>query len=169
MTALFKWCKIAGNQFLGFWALGILLFLLQELPYMVMPLFHLKTNPIMNMQESSTFLNICEKVLGSLCIAIMLFIVQKNMVFFELGNGSQKFGFAAALSVLLLNFFGWGLYFSGHQSAGIILTFLVVMPPLYYAFIGLWRRNWLLLFMGSLFTVVHFTHVYGNLKIGNMV
>ena len=169
MTALFKWYKIAGNQFLGFWALGILLFLLQELPYIIMPLISLKANPIMNMQESSTFLNICEKALGSLCIAVMLFIVQKNMVLFEFGNGFEKFGFLAALSVLLLNFFGWGLYFSGHQSAEIILIFLVVMPPLYYAFIGLWRRNWLLLLMGSLFAVVHFTHVYGNLKIGNMV
>ena len=123
----------------------------------------------MNMQESSTFLNICEKALGSLCIAAMMLIVQKNMTLFDFGNGSQKFGFVAALSVLVLNFFGWGLYFSGYQSAGIILTFLVVMPPLYYTFIGLWRRNWVLLVIGCLFAVVHFTHVYGNLKIGNML
>ena len=121
------------------------------------------------MQESSSFLNICEKALGCLCIAVMLLIVHKNMAVFGFGSGFEKFGFAAALSVLLLNFFGWGLYFSGHQSAGIILIFLVVMPPLYYTFIGLWRRNWVLLLMGSLFAVVHFTHVYGNLKIGNML
>ena len=166
---MFKWCKIAGNQFLGFWVLGIFLFLLQELPYLIMPLFDLKTNPIMNMQESSAFLNICENTLGALCIAVMMLIVQKNKPFFECGNGFERFGFAAAVSVLALNFFGWGIYFSGHQSAKIILIFLVVMPPLYYTFIGLWRRNWVLLFIGSLFTVVHFTHVYGNLKIGNMI
>ena len=154
---------------MGFWALGVLLFLLQEIPYIIMPLFHLKTNPIMNMQEFSSFLNICEKILGSLCIAVMMLIVQKNKPFFEYGNGFERFGFVAALSVLFLNFFGWGLYFSGHQSAKIILIFLVLMPPLYYTFIGLWRRNWVLLFSGSLFTVVHFTHVYGNLKIGNMI
>ena len=150
---------------MGFWTLGILLFLLQQLPYMIMPLFHLKTNPIMNMQESSAFLNICEKILGSLCIAVMVLIVQKNMTAFDMGNGFQKFGFVAAILVLALNFLGWGLYFSGHQSASIILTFLVAMPPLYYAFIGLWRRNWVLLFIGGLFTVVHFAHVYGNLKL----
>ena len=166
---MIKWCKIAGNQFFGFWALGILLFLLQELPYIMMPLFHLETNPIMNMQESSTFLNICEKILGALCIAVMMLIVQKNKPFFECGTGFERFGFAAALSALLLNFFGWGLYFGGHQSAKIILIFLAAMPPLYYTFIGLWRRNWVLLFVGSLFTVVHVAHVYGNLKIGNLV
>ena len=120
------------------------------------------------MQESSAFLNICEKVLGSLCIAVMLLIAQKDMTVFDFGNGFQKFGFFAALTVLAFNFFGWGLYFRGHQSAGIILFFLVVMPPLYYAFIGLWRRNWALLFIGLLFAAVHFTHVYGNLKIGNL-
>ena len=166
---MFKWYKIAGNQFLGFWVLGIFLFLLQELPYIIMPLFHLKTNPIMNIEECSAFLNICEKTLGVLCIAVMILIVQKDKPFFEYGNGFERFGFVAAVSVLVLNFFGWGIYFSGHQSATIILIFLVVMPPLYYTFIGLWRRNWLLLSIGSLFTVVHFTHVYGCLKIGNMV
>ena len=66
-----KWIKIFDNQYVGFWVLGLLLFLIQEIPYMVMPLFKLETNPIMNMQESSVFLNTCEKVLGSLCIEIL--------------------------------------------------------------------------------------------------
>ena len=44
-----RWIKLFRDQYLGFWALGLLLFALQEIPYMVMPMLHLETNPIMNM------------------------------------------------------------------------------------------------------------------------
>ena len=47
-----RWVKIVGNQYFGFWVLGLVLFALQEIPYMLMPLFHLETNPIMNMTEA---------------------------------------------------------------------------------------------------------------------
>lgn len=161
---MIKWFKIFGNQYAGFWALGLALFALQEIPYMVMLLFHLESNPVMNMAESSAALNVCEKILGSLCVAAMIFVVRKNAPFFGIGNGIRRAGFFTAIFVLLLNFFGWGLYFCGLQSTGAIMFFIVLMPPLYYVFIGLWRENQLLLFTGILFGIVHFCHVYGNLK-----
>ena len=34
-----RWIKLFRDQYLGFWALGLLLFALQEVPYMVMPIF----------------------------------------------------------------------------------------------------------------------------------
>lgn len=68
-----KWIKLFKNQYLGFWIGGVVLFVLQEVPYLIMPLLKLRTNPIMNMQESSVVLNTCEKILGSLCIALMAF------------------------------------------------------------------------------------------------
>lgn len=118
------------------------------------------------MRESSVALNICEKLLGSLCVAMMTFIVQEKAVFFHIGNGIYKIGFFMAVFVLLLNFIGWGLYFNGHQTTGIMMFFIVALPPLYYVFIGLWRENWLLLSTGILFEIIHFSHVYGNLKCG---
>lgn len=162
-----KWVKLFGNQYIGFWFLGLVLFALQEVPYMLMPLFKLENNPIMNMRESSAALDACEKILGILCIVIMTFIVQENARVFNVGNGIGRAGFVLAVAALLLNFIGWGLYFSGHQSPGIMLFFIVALPPLYYAFIGLWRKNWILLITGIVFEIVHFTHVYGNLKILN--
>ena len=159
-----KWVKLLGDQYLGFWALGLILFALQEIPYMVMPLLKLESNPIMNMQESSVQLEICEKVLGSLCIAIMIFVVQKDVRFFSTGNNICRIAFYLSIFVLLLNFVGWGLYFHGYQSIGIMMFFIVMLPPLYYAFIGVWRENWILLIVGLLFEVVHFIHVYSNLK-----
>ena len=60
-----KWIKLFSNQYLGFWLLGLVLFAIQEIPYMVMPLLKLKTNPIMNMTETSPCLDILEKILGN--------------------------------------------------------------------------------------------------------
>ena len=30
-----RWIKLFGNQYLGFWILGLVLFALQEIPYMI--------------------------------------------------------------------------------------------------------------------------------------
>lgn len=159
-----RWIKLFGNQYLGFWILGLILFALQEIPYMLMPLFHLETNPIMNMTETSTVLDTCEKILGSLCIALMVFIVHKDVTLFSIAEGREKLFFTLAVVILLLNFFGWGLYFAGHQSVFVMMFFIVLLPPLYYVAIGFWRQNVPLTVTGVVFLVVHFTHVLGNLK-----
>lgn len=147
-----------------FWILGIVFFALQEIPYMVMPLFKLETNPIMNMQESSMILDICEKILGSLCIMFMTFIVHSEAKIFSIKSGRELLFFSIVIGVLLLNFFGWFLYFTGHQSIIIMMFYIVILPPLYYVFIGLWRNNTTLIFTGCLFLIVHFVHVLGNLQ-----
>ena len=160
-----KWIKLFGNQYLGFWVIGLVLFALQEIPYMIMPLFKLETNPIMNMQESSVVLEICEKALGSICIFLMTFIVGKNAAMFSINEKSEKIFFVLAIVVLLANFFGWALYFTGHQTIFIMMFFIVLLPPLYYVFIGAWRKNISLAVVGCIFLIVHFIHVLGNLKI----
>ncbi len=158
-----KWFKIFGNQYFGFWSLGLVLFVLQEVPYMIMPFLKLSNNPIMEMPESSAVLNICEKIAGSLCIAFMTFIIRENCTFFSVGNGLHRIGFLCAVLVLLLNYTGWMLYFNGFRSITVMMLFLVALPPLYYIFIGLWRGNWALLMGGIIFEIVHFIHVLGNL------
>ena len=105
-----RWFKLFDHQYFGFWALGLVLFAIQEIPYMVMPLFHLETNPIMNMVETSAALDVCEKVLGSLCIALMIFVVHEEAVLFSVAEGRERLFFALAVGVLLLNFLGWGLW-----------------------------------------------------------
>ena len=159
-----QWIRLTEKQYLGFWVIGILLFALQEVPYMVMPWLKLKTNPIMNMAESSIFLNACEKILGISCIFMMMFLVNKDVGMLDIGGAGSRVGFIIAIFALSLNYFGWLLYFNGHQSIVIMMVFLVALPPLYYACIGLWRRNWLLSITGIAFLIVHFTHVLGNLK-----
>ncbi len=164
---MFKFFKIFGNQYLGFWVFGLLLFAAQEIPYMVMPLFKLQTNPIMNMTESSRILDILEKIFGSLCIAFMIFIVNKNSNLFLPAEDREKIFFMLSVTVLLLNFIGWGIYFSGRQSVFVMMFFIVLMPPLYYFFIGLWRENILLTVTAVPFLIIHFIHVLRNLKLEN--
>lgn len=161
---MFKFFKLFGSHYLGFWLFGLLLFAVQEIPYMVMPLFKLQTNPIMNMTESSRILNMFEKILGSLCIAFMIFIVNKNSNLFLPADGKEKIFFALSVTVLLLNFIGWGIYFSGGQSVFVMMFFIVIMPPLYYFFVGLWRKNILLTVTAVPFLIIHFIHVLGNLR-----
>ena len=45
-----------------------------------------------------------------------------------------------------------------------MMLFIVAMPPLYYAAVGLWRRNVALVVTAGVFLAVHFMHVYGNLR-----
>ena len=103
-----RWFKLFGNQYLGFWLMGLVLFAVQEIPYMLMPLFRLETNPIMNMTEVSTALDACEKFLGSLCIALMVFVIHKDALAFSVTNGREKLFFTLAVIILLANFFRLG-------------------------------------------------------------
>lgn len=160
-----RWFRLFGQQQLGFWALGLLLFVIQEIPYLVMPLFRLEQNPLMTMPESSLALERAEKLLGSLCIALMLFVVHQGAAFFSVKPGREALFFLLAAGVLALNFFGWGLYFIGHQSLFVMMAFLVAMPPLFYVFVGLWRSNTPLTVCGCVFLAVHFVHVLGNLRL----
>lgn len=163
-----KWFKLSHQQYLGFWLLGLLLFLIQEIPYLIMPFLKLETNPIMHMPESSPALERCEKLLGSLCIALMIFVVHKDAALFSLTSCKEKLFFGMTIGVLILNFFGWLLYFIGCQSLFVMMVFIVLMPPLYYVFIGLWRSNTPMTVTGCMFMVIHFVHVWKNLKLAGL-
>ena len=163
---MFRWFRLAGRQYIGFWAIGLALFALQELPYLVMPLWKPESNPIMTMPESSLLLDRLEKLLGSLCIGLMMFLVHREAGLFSLTSTREKLFFGLALIVLALNFGGWIVYFSGCQTLVVMMTFIVVMPPLFYVFIGLWRSNTPLVVCGCVFLAVHFAHVLGNLRPG---
>ncbi|RRF89132.1 MAG: hypothetical protein DUD33_08460 [Coriobacteriaceae bacterium] len=134
---MLHWARLLGDQYLGLWAPGILLFALQEVPYLLMPLFHLQSNPIMNMPETSPTLDLLEKALGVACIVLMVFVVRGDAMLFSASDTWEKACLALVALTLAANYLGWGLYFTGHQSRLVMMLFLVAMPPLYYAAIGL--------------------------------
>jgi hypothetical protein len=159
-----KWLHITKNQYAGFFALGLAFFILQELPYIVMPLIPMEANPLMEMQDKSTILNVIEKILGVSCIVFMLFIVRGDVKCFSLRTTQEKAFFSIAMMAITVYFIGWILYFSGYQSLPLILGMLVAPPPVYYTFIGLWRGNTALAVSGCLFLLAHVANVRNNLQ-----
>ncbi len=159
-----KWLRLTKNQYFGLFLLGFAFFLLQELPYIVMPLMPLTTNPLMEMQDKSIVLNALEKLLGISCILVMLFLVREDAKWFSLNDPRQIAFFGVAMAAIVGYFIGWGFYFSGFQSRALILCTLVALPPLYYAFIGLWRKNYVLAVLGGMFMITHISNVWNNMK-----
>lgn len=160
---MFKWVGIIKSQYLGLWLVGLLLFAIQELPYMIMPLLPLTSNPVMEMPTNSLFLDICEKILGVLCVATMVLVVHKDNKLFSIDTVPEKAFFSVATGIIVLNFIGWILYFCGVQSVAAIIFFIFALPPLYYLFIGLWRKNYFLVTLGALFFTVHLSNAFVNL------
>ena len=48
---MLKFVHIYKNYFFGLSLIGILAFVIQEIPYIIMPLVKPESNPIMNMQD----------------------------------------------------------------------------------------------------------------------
>ena len=160
---MFKWVRVVGKQYLGCWLIGVLLFAIQEIPYMIMPLLHLEPNPIMTMPTNSMVIDICQNILGVLCVVAMVLIVNKDNQLFAVKTKSEIIFFSLAVGVIALNFLGWILYFCGLQSVVVMIIFLFAMPPLYYLFIGLWRKNYFMVALSSMFFVVNLTNGLINL------
>ena len=158
-----RWFRITQNQYFGFFALGLAFFALQELPYIIMPLIPLQSNPLMEMQDKSAILNATEKILGVSCIIAMLFLVRGDSKWFSLDTSREKLFFIIAIIAIIGYFTGWILYYCGFQSLPLILCSLVALPPIYYTFIGLWRGNYLLAVLGSIFLLAHMANVWNNL------
>ena len=158
-----KWIRITKNWYFGFFALGLAFFVLQELPYVVMPLISLSTNPLMEMQDRSLLLNAVEKIMGVSCIVIMMFLVRDDAKWFPLDTAMEKRFFGIAMLAIAAYFTGWIFYFNGFQSLSLMLCLLVAMPPIYYAFIGLWRKNYILAVLGGMFLLAHLANVWNNL------
>jgi hypothetical protein len=158
-----KWVKLTQNQYFGFYALGLAFFALQELPYIVMPLIPLQTNPLMEMADKSAVLNVLEKISGISCIIALLFLVRGDARLFSLKSAKEVVFFVVAMLAIVGYFVGWAFYFNGYQSIPLMLCTLVALPPVYYAFIGLWRGNPLLAALGGLFLVAHLSNVGYNL------
>ena len=160
---MFKWFRIVKNQYFGLWIVALAVFAIQEIPYMVMPLIPLEANPVMNMPANSLFLDICEKILGVLCIVVMLLIVNKNSALFSVHTKSEIAFFSVAVGLIVANFVGWALYYCGLQSVAIMIVFIFALPPLYYLFVGLWRKNYFLVITAGLFFAVHLSNAFVNL------
>lgn len=115
--------------------------------------------------KNSSSNGIIEKIAGSLSVAFLILIVNKNEKWFSLSNRKERLFFILALVMLAINFGGWIAYYNGYQTYALMLICLVGAVPLYYMFLGLWRKNYPLVIISILFLIVHVAHVALNLSL----
>ena len=157
-----KIAHLYKNYYLGISFIGIIAFVIQEIPYMIMPLVKPESNPIMNMQNESKLLQIIQGVLGTLSMVLLMLIVRDDVSFFSIETSRDKAFFVSTLVMILFNFIGWTLYYTGHQISWVIVISQFAVVPLYYLFFGLWKYNYPLVMTAAMFFAIHTINGYMN-------
>lgn len=152
---MIKFIRLVGHYYLGISFVGIIAFLIQEIPYMIMPLINLASNPIMNMQNEIEWIERVQGIVGMLSMVLVMLIVRDDNQLFSIATTKEKVCFALAILMIVINFIGWTLYYLGYQYGWLIVISQFAAVPLYYLFFGLWKRNYPLVGTAALFFVIH--------------
>lgn len=159
---MIKLFHLFKNYYLGISFVGIIAFAIQEIPYMIMPIIKLKSNPIMNMQNEIPWIEKTQGILGVLSMILCMLIVNDNDKFFSIVTYKEKGFFAITVLMILINFTGCFFYYLGFQYGWLIVISQFAVVPLYYLFFGLWKGNYLLVSTASVFFIIHTINGYLN-------
>ena len=159
---MIKLFHLFKNYYLGISFVGIIAFAIQEIPYMIMPIIKLKSNPIMNMQNEIPWIEKTQGIFGVLSMILCMLIVNDNDKFFSIATYKEKGFFAITVLMILINFTGWVFYYLGFQYGWLIVISQFAVVPLYYLFFGLWKSNYLLVSTASVFFIIHTINGYLN-------
>lgn len=159
---MLKFLHLFGHYYLGLSFVGLAAFVIQEIPYMVMPLIKLRSNPIMNMQGGNRFLETAQGILGVLSMILLMLIVMDDIAVFPLATSREILFFALTVLMIMINFAGWAFYYTGHQYGLLIVLTQFAAVPLYYLFFGLWQQNYLLAASSVPFFIIHTVNGYIN-------
>lgn len=152
---MIKFVHLFKNYYIGISFIGIIAFVIQEIPYMLMPLISPASNPIMNMQNEISWIKNTQNVFGMLSMILLMLVVKDDYAFFSIATNKEKLFFGMAVLMILINFIGWIFYYCGHQYGLLIVISQFTVVPLYYLFFGLWQGNYLLAGTASLFFIIH--------------
>ena len=137
-------------------------FVIQEIPYIIMPLVNPVHNPIMCMQNEIEWLVTIQNILGVLTMVFLMLIVRDDVGLFSLRTTKEKTFFALTALMLLINFAGWTVYYSGYQYGWLIVISQFMAVPLYYLFYGVWKSNYPMARTAALFLIFHTMNGYMN-------
>ena len=152
---MFKFVHLFKHYFFGLSFIGIAAFVIQEIPYMIMPLIKPESNPIMNMQNEIKWIEMVQGLLGILSMILLMLIVRDDVGFFSLSTSREKAFFLLTILMIAINFVGWAFYYAGHQYGWLIVLSQFAVVPLYYLFFGLWKSNYLLVGVAVPFFLIH--------------
>ena len=159
---MLKFAHIFMHYYLGLSLIGILAFVIQEIPYIVMPLIQPESNPIMNMQNEVEWIETVQGIFGVLSMVLLMLFVRDDVPAFAISTTREKVFFSLMLIMILVNFIGWSFYYTGHQYAWLIVASQFAVVPLYYLFFGLWQSNYPLVGTATVFFIIHTVNGYMN-------
>ena len=159
---MLKFIHLFKNYYLGFSLIGMIAFVIQEIPYIIMPLVNPTHNPIMCMQNEIEWLVTIQNILGVLTMVFLMLIVRDDVGLFSLRTTKEKTFFALTALMLLINFIGWTAYYSGYQYGWLIVISQFMAVPLYYLFYGVWKSNYPMAGTAALFLIFHTMNGYMN-------
>ena len=76
---MLKFIHLFKNYYLGISFIGIAAFVIQEIPYIVMPLIEPVSNPIMNMQNEIMWIETVQGIFGMLSMILLMLIVRDDV------------------------------------------------------------------------------------------
>ena len=91
--------------------MGIAAFVIQEIPYIIMPFIKSASNPIMNMQNEMKWIETIQGILGMLSMILLMLIVRDDVKLFPITTTKDKAFFALTVFMILINFVGWTFYY----------------------------------------------------------
>lgn len=159
---MLKFVHLYKNYFFGISFIGIAAFVIQEIPYIIMPFIEPASNPIMNMQNEIPWIEAIQGLLGMLSMFLLMMIVRDDVKAFSITTTKDKIFFILTVSMILMNFVGWTFYYLGYQYGWLIVMSQFDAVPLYYLFFGLWKSNYLLSWTAALFFTIHTINGFMN-------
>lgn len=160
---MLKFFKLYEHYYLGISFIGIAAFVIQEIPYMIMPLISPSSNPIMNMKDGIKWLEIAQGIFGVLSMILLMTIVRDDVRAFSIASPGERLFFFLTVAMILINFTGWAFYYLGYQYGWLMVLTQFAAVPLYYLFFGLWEKNYPLVMAAVPFFVIHTINGYINL------
>lgn len=150
-----KFVHLFKHYYLGISVIGIAAFVIQEIPYIIMPLIKLEPNPIMSMQNEIKWIGAAQGIFGVLSMVLLMLIVRDDVKVFPLATTKEQVFFLLTILMIAINFVGWAFYYAGHQYGWLIVLSQFAVVPLYYMFFGLWKSNYLLAGAAVPFFLIH--------------
>lgn len=150
-----KFIHLFKNYYFGISFIGIAAFVIQEIPYIIMPLIKPTSNPIMNMQNEIKWIETVQGIFGMLSMILLMLIVRDDVKLIPRETATEKTFLFLVVLMIVINFIGWTMYYIGYQYVWLILISQFAVVPLYYLFFGLWKSNYLLVGTAIPFFVIH--------------
>ena len=112
---MIKFVHLFRDYYLGISFIGIIAFIIQEIPYIIMPFIKPASNPIMNMQSEILWIEKVQGVVGVLSMLLIMMIVRDDVEAFSIAKTKEKVCLALTILMILINFVGWAFYYLGYQ------------------------------------------------------